>query len=274
MTKAGVFVTLCSLIALLGLAVAAYPSLSRLVSSSKTAAEVSQITERASAASFEEVQAQLAAAREYNRLLQTPNSGTDRLREYYSVLNISDSAMGTVEIPKIDISLPIYHGTSDDVLERGAGHYDCTPLPIGEDNTASVLTTHSGLPQSRLFTDLEKLEVGDSFFITVLGIITEYTVDDIRVTLPNEVFDATAPPQDDKCYVSLVTCTPYRINSHRLIVRGVKSDQYSETESATSVRTQTIPADTHKADAIILALSASGFAALAALIIIFGRRKR
>lgn len=126
--------------------------------------------------------------------------------------------MGYVDIPSIGVSLPIYHYTTDDVLSKGVGHLYGTSLPVGGENTHSVITGHRGLPSSKLFTDLDKVKVGDVFSIYVLGEELDYQVDQIDIVLPDEISSLSIEPGKD--LVTLVTCTPYGVNTHRLLVRG------------------------------------------------------
>jgi sortase A len=139
--------------------------------------------------------------------------------EYEGLLNIAGGEMmGYVDIPSIGVSLPIYHYTTDDVLSKGVGHLYGTSLPVGGENTHSVITGHRGLPSSKLFTDLDKVKVGDVFSIYVLGEELDYQVDQIDIVLPDEISSLSIEPGKD--LVTLVTCTPYGVNTHRLLVRG------------------------------------------------------
>ena len=186
-----------------------------------------------SEAEFEDLR---QAAREYNEgllgsvVLTDPfdASAAKKLsEEYEALLNISgDSVMGTIRIPKINVTLPIYHGTATETLEKGAGHLENTSLPIGGMGTHAVLSAHSGLPTAALFTDLEKLAEGDLFFLDVLDETLAYRVDQVKVVEPEDTSDLLIDSGED--YVTLVTCTPYGINSHRLLVRGVRTE-YVET---------------------------------------------
>ena len=147
--------------------------------------------------------------------------------EYEALLNLSgDGVMGTIRIPKISVELPIYHGTATETLEKGAGHLENTSLPIGGTGTHAVLSAHSGLPAAALFTDLIKLTEGDLFFLDVLDETLAYRVDQVKVVEPEDTSDLLIDTNAD--YVTLVTCTPYGINSHRLLVRGVRTE-YVET---------------------------------------------
>ena len=168
-------------------------------------------------------------AKEYNRILndtkgivvesslQEMNGLSDE--EYNNQLNMTGSGvMGSLEIPKIDVNLPIYHGTEDSVLSKGVGHLQGSNLPVGEKNTRSILTGHRGLPSAKLFTRLDELKKGDLFFIRVCGKILAYEVRKIEVIKPEEA--ETLSVVSGKDLVSLITCTPYGINTHRLVVTG------------------------------------------------------
>ncbi len=140
---------------------------------------------------------------------------------YHQRLNPGEvGIMGYVEIPKIDVSLPIYHGTDESVLQVAVGHLEWTSLPIGGPDTHSVISGHRGLPSARLFTDLNQMEVGDTFRLYILDEVLEYEVDQILIVEPDEAGELTVVPGRDLC--TLVTCTPYGINSHRLLVRGTR----------------------------------------------------
>ena len=136
--------------------------------------------------------------------------------------------MGYVVIPKIDVNLPIYHGTSEEVLQKGVGHLQNTSLPVGGESTHAVLSGHTGLSSAKLFTDLDKLEEGNIFYIKTLGETFAYEVDQIKIVEPHETSDLLI--ESDKDYVTLVTCTPYGINSHRLLVRGTRIPYTEEVE--------------------------------------------
>ncbi len=140
---------------------------------------------------------------------------------YQEVLNLNgDGVMGYVEIPSIDVYLPIYHGTSEETLEKGAGHLDVTALPIGGLNRHSVISAHRGLPSAQLFTRLDEMEEGDVFYLHILDQILAYEVDQITVIEPEEL--SSLAPEADKDLVTLLTCTPYAVNTHRLLVRGTR----------------------------------------------------
>ena len=146
---------------------------------------------------------------------------------YYDALRITDNDMiGYLKIDRIGVELPIYHGTSDDVLNRGVGHLEGSSLPIGGENTHSIMSAHRGLPSSKLFTDLDRMEIGDNFQIIILDQVLTYQVDFIKVIEPTDVSDLQIIEGGDYC--TLFTCTPYGINTHRLLVRGVRIETIKE----------------------------------------------
>jgi sortase A len=154
--------------------------------------------------------------------------------DYKQILDVNGSGvMAYLNIPKIDAHLPVYHGVTPEVLERGIGHIPTTALPVGGVGTHSVLAGHRGLPGYQLFTNLDKLEIGDTFSIVVLDKLLTYTVDDISVVLPDETDRFVPTPGKD--YVTLATCTPLGINSHRLLVRGIRSPNPSPDDSAAAI---------------------------------------
>lgn len=180
-----------------------------------------------------EYEDEILAAREYNReLLDSHVQLTDPFigdtlagdtEEYGSLLNMTDAGvMGFITIPCISVSLPIYHGTSEETLEMGAGHLQGTSLPVGGDGVHTVITGHTGLSKAKMFTDIIELEEGDVFFLEIMGLKLAYEVDNISVVEPEDISKLTA--EEGKDYCTLVTCTPYGINSHRLLVRGVRTD--------------------------------------------------
>jgi sortase A len=160
---------------------------------------------------------------------------------YNDCLNFANGTMGYLEIPSIDLSLPIYHGTTDEILSKGVGHLYGSSLPIGGEGTHSVLTSHSGMADAVLFTRLPEVEMGDVFYIHVLDAVLAYRVDDIQVVLPNEVDSLV--PEEGKDYVTLVTCYPVTVNTHRLLVRGVRAPDL-ETDTATETDTTSVSAPT------------------------------
>ena len=155
--------------------------------------------------------------------LSDPLIDYKEIKNYESILNVNDEGMmGYLSIDKIRVEIPIYHGTSNDTLNSFVGHVEGTSLPIGGISTHSVLSAHRGLPSAKLFSDLDKLEVGDTFKIIVLDEALTYKVDKISIVKPNNIKELMNVK--DKDYVTLITCTPYGINTHRLLVRGVRVD--------------------------------------------------
>lgn len=147
----------------------------------------------------------------------------DDLKNYNKVLNVNNEGMiGYLSIDKIRVEIPIYHGTSNDTLNSFVGHIEGTSLPIGGKGTHSVLSAHRGLPSAKLFSDLDRLELGDTFKITVLDEVLTYEVDKISIVKPNNSKELKIDKNND--YVTLLTCTPYGINTHRLLVRGKRVD--------------------------------------------------
>lgn len=227
---------------LFGLAVALtmYPFISNWLFENKTDSVADAVEQAAQEMDNSEQQAALQAAREYNQVLANghvtltdpfeADKSQEDLAEYESLLNLTDDGvMGTVEIPVIDVLLPIYHGTSESVLQKGVGHLHGTSLPVGGESTHTVLTGHTGLSKAKLFTDLTEMEEGDIFFLHVMGENLAYEVDQIKVVLPSELDDLKIVPGEDYC--TLVTCTPYGVNSHRLLVRGVRTDYQEAVEN-------------------------------------------
>ena len=139
--------------------------------------------------------------------------------------------MGYISIPKIDVRIPIYHGTSSDILQKGVGHLEGSSLPIGGDSTHAILSAHRGLPSSRLFTDLDQLKDGDVFYIYILDEVLAYKVNQILVTEPSET--EALEIVNGKDYITLVTCTPYAVNTHRLLVRGERIEYNKQIQQQT-----------------------------------------
>ena len=209
---------------IVGLGVLFYPDISHWWNSRVHADLIFSHNEELAQLREEYIQEHWRRAHAYNyNLSQNPLLGGNRANfdlEYYrSLLNIG-GVMALVEVPAINVRLPVFHTTSHETLLRGVGHLENTSLPVGGANTHSVLTAHSGLAAQRLFTDLEDLGIGQLFFIQVLGETLAYQVDQRRVVLPHEIEDIRIVPGAD--HVTLITCTPYAINSHRLLVRGIR----------------------------------------------------
>ena len=237
------------LIFLVGLSVMLYPSVSDAVNRKHQSRAVASYAEEVEQLSDADYQTYFNAADAYNRQLNTtPNAfyKPDLVSGYAQTLDISGTGiMGYITIPKISVELPIYHGTDEGVLQVAAGHLEGSSLPVGGAGTHAVISAHRGLPSAKLFTNLDELEVGDRFTITVLNRVLTYEVDQISIVLPTEVDQLL--PTEGMDYVTLMTCTPYGINTHRLLVRGKRVET---TESQKHIR---VAADAFRIEPIIVA---------------------
>ena len=207
-----------------GLSLLLYPTVSDYLHELSYRRTVSEYNTNVEPLDGEEYEELLEAARAYNERLAEKNRFTlalpeEEQAEYNSLLAVdSTGVMGYVSIPKVNITLPIYHGTGDDALQNGVGHLEGSSLPVGGPDTHAVLSGHTGLPSAKLFTNIDQLVVGDTFTVQVLKETLTYQVDQILVVLPSETDALRIEPGEDYC--TLLTCTPYGINSHRLLVRG------------------------------------------------------
>ncbi len=206
-----------------GLSLLLYPTVANWWNSFHTAQAVASYDEAVAQMNAVDLELMLADAKKYNEdLLSESNRyfpSQEMHERYEKLLNVNDDGMiGTVNIPSLRINLGIYHGTDEKLLQSKVGHIEGSSLPVGGPSTHAVISGHRGLPSARLFTDIVKLTEGDVFMIRVLGKTLTYEVDQIRTVLPSEVNDLEIVPGED--LVTLVTCTPYGINSHRLLVRG------------------------------------------------------
>ncbi|PWE75317.1 class C sortase [Bacillus cereus] len=210
----------------LGLGIFLYPTISNWFATQTHYSQVSSYDAKVKALQKGDLERREKEAKEYNKRVQgstqtfaDPFAEKEKIGEksYADALNIGD-VMGYVEIPKIKVKLPIYQGTSEKVLSRGVGHLDKSSLPVGGEGTHTVLTGHRGLPSALLFTDLDKMKETDVFYIHSLGKVLAYQVDQIKVVLPSETEDLLIV--NDQDYTTLLTCTPYGVNTHRLLVRG------------------------------------------------------
>ncbi|MCD7981083.1 MAG: class C sortase [Clostridiales bacterium] len=211
-----------------GILILLYPSVSNWSNQRVQTRAVATYDQAVSELSEKDYSAILAAAEAYNQTLAEVGSGKalahpELIEGYEDALNITGTGMmGYITIEKINVELPIYHGTSDGVLQIAVGHLQGTSLPVGGASTHCVLSAHRGLPSAMLFTRLDEMEVGDTFTITVLDQVLTYEVDQISIVLPDE--SEYLYIEDGKDYCTLMTCTPYGINTHRLLVRGVRVD--------------------------------------------------
>ena len=206
-----------------GIALIGYPSFSDYWNSFHQSRAIMNYTETVANMDQEKFDALIKEAQDYNaKLAKTGINWTmtdEQQEEYDSLLNFDGTGdMGYINIPKINVELPIYHGTSDSVLQTSIGHLAETSLPVGGESTHTVLSGHRGLPSAKLFTDLDKLSEGDTFTLNILNQTLTYEVDQIRIVEPTDLSDLQIVEGQDLC--TLVTCTPYGINTHRLLVRG------------------------------------------------------
>ena len=214
-----------------GFLICIFPVISNMVERQRQADAVATYRQTMEKEDEKEIEEKWSQANEYNEMLFQAKGGIveeTEEKKYEELLNIHGTdIMGSLEIPKIQVELPIYHGTEDEVLSNGIGHLEGTSLPIGGENTHSVLTGHRGLPSSKLLVRLDEMKIGDLFFIHTYKEVMAYKVEEIMVVKPEDT--AWMEIKDEKDLVSLVTCTPFGINSHRLIVTGRRVD-YKEKE--------------------------------------------
>ena len=231
--KIGILLVLMLFIGICGLL---YPSVSQYWNSKTQTRAVDNYREVLDSLQKEDYESFFIEADQYNtalRGLKSPLVSYGQLQGYNGLLNVSGNGiMGYVSIPKLGVELPVYHGISAEVLNIACGHLEGTSLPVGGESTHCVLSAHRGLPHAKLFTDLDKMEIGDTFTITVLDRTVTYQVDQIKVVRPNEVDDVQIVPGEDLC--TLLTCTPYGINSHRLLVRGTRIENAAPVLHVTS----------------------------------------
>lgn len=240
-----------------GVALLLYPGLSDRANRKRSGRTIEAYSGTVTEMSAERQSELLEAARDYNKELKPrtrPALPEEKDRERYdALLNIDGSGiMGYVEIPSLEAEIPIFHGTEEKVLQTAVGHLDWTSLPVGGEGSHCALFGHRGLPSAKLFTDLDQLREGDVFRLKVLGETLSYEVDQILVVLPEETEELNIVPGMDYC--TLVTCTPYGVNSHRLMVRGRRIEEIRETEAVriTSDATQVEPMMTALVIALVL----------------------
>lgn len=229
-----------AVIFLVGLGILSFPFVSQFQYWRAANVEINTFKEEVLEMDRTEIDRRMKLAHAYNDGLSTdtlhdPYSEEEiqeGVAEYARMLEVNE-LIGTVSIPEISVELPIYAGTSDEVLHKGIGHLEGTSLPVGGNSTHSVITGHRGLPDKRLFTDLPELEIGDKFYVQNVGETIAYQVDHIDVIEPTDFSQLLVEPGHD--YMTLLTCTPYMINSHRLIVRGHRID-YDEAVQEREIR--------------------------------------
>lgn len=219
--KIGILLVLMLFIGVCGLL---YPTVSQYWNTKTQTRAVENYRDILDSLKPEDYDAFFQEAEEYNNKLSqlsSPLVNYPELSGYNNILNIGGNGiMGYINIPKLSVEIPLYHGVSAEVLNIACGHLEGTSLPIGGENTHCVLSAHRGLPHAKLFTELDKMELGDTFLITVLNRTITYQVDQIKIVRPEEIDDIQIVDDEDLC--TLLTCTPYGINSHRLLVRGTR----------------------------------------------------
>ena len=219
------------LILIAGLSLLVYPSFSDYWNSLHQSRAVASYVETVTKLDNKEYERIWQEALDYNKKLTERENAyilpEELTGEYNNLLNIGGNGiMGYIDIKSIGVNLPVYHGTSESVLQVAVGHLDWTSLPTGGAGTHCVVSGHRGLPSARLFTDLDQLDVGDTFVLNILDQVLTYEVDQIKIVEPHETEDLLIQPGKDYC--TLVTCTPYGINSHRMLVRGERTDNILE----------------------------------------------
>lgn len=247
---------LASVILIAALGIAMYPTVSQWVNNLLSESAIMQYNDTVDTLSVEDKAAQFAEAEEYNRGLNEVVSdsfsseafaGDER---YNSILNITeDGQIGTINIPSIDCRLPIYHGSSEDMLTKGAVHLAGTAFPIGDSSARSVISAHTAFPGKIFFDKLTEVNIGDGFSVTVLGDTLYYKVVDINVVMPDET--EYLMPEKGKDLITLVTCTPYSINTHRLLVTGER-DNTPRVEMTAIEEPHTVPVDLGLSVALII----------------------
>lgn len=214
------------IIFLIGLSVMLYPSFSDYWNSRAQSRAVASYNNDVQKMTDQDYKKMFREADNYNKKLKKisePFENYKKVPGYEDILNVSGTEIiGYVTIDKLKTELPIYHGTSEGVLQIGVGHLEGSSLPVGGTGTHAVLSAHRGLPSAKLFSNLDELEKGDTFQVTVLNRVLTYQVDQIRIVEPDELDELKVHPRRDYC--TLMTCTPYGINTHRLLVRGVRVD--------------------------------------------------
>lgn len=270
--KKHIFELVLYLVLFAGLCLMLYPTVSNWWNARHQSRAIAEYTGAVENVSTAEQAAMLAAAREYNARLASGESSflleDEQQAEYESLLDVSGTGvMGRIRIPAINVDLPIYHTVEEAVLQTGIGHIPGSSLPVGGPSTHALVSGHRGLPSSRLFTDLNQMQVGDVFIITVLGETMTYQVDQIRIVLPEEVSELSIVPGKD--YVTLITCTPYGINTHRILVRGHRIENLTDASIAIVSEARRVPV------AYVIAAIALPLLALTALgMVVFGGRKK
>ncbi len=263
------------LIFIAGLSLLLYPSFSDYWNSFTQSKAIVNYVEQVANLDNESYDAMLAEVHSFNQRIQDRDNvfvmNDGEMKTYNSLLNVSgNGVMGYIDIPVISCHLPIYHGVQDSVLQVAIGHIEWTSLPVGGAGTHTVLSGHRGLPSAKLFSDLDKMKIGDIILLQVLDETLTYEVDQILIVEPNEVDDLTVIPGED--LVTLVTCTPYGVNSHRMLVRGRRI----ATEAAPEIKTFRVTADAMQIEPqlVAVAVAAPMLTIMFIFLLIPTRRKR
>ena len=252
--KALLYRVVVTIVILLGIGLLAYPSVSNWYNDMHRSRAIAVYENAIAGLSDVDFESMFEQARAYNNSLignaKRFSPDDAELESYNQILDVTGTGiMGYIEIPLINVALPLYHGTSESVLQVAIGHLDWTSLPVGGESSHAVISGHRGLPSAKLFTDLDQMVPGDIFMIQTLNDTLTYEVDQIRIVEPQEVNDLTIIPGGD--YFTLVTCTPYGVNSHRLLVRG---HRVANEEAVAHVR---VTADAIRIDPILVAPAAA-----------------
>ena len=260
------------LIFLIGLSLVLYPTVSNWWNesrSSKVISDYSELVAELDDDTYEQMWAQAVAYNESRAGMTNPYLlNEEQKKTYHQLLNLDgNGVMGYIEIPSLSVSLPVYHTVGEDILQVAVGHLDWSDLPVGGQGTHCVLSGHRGLPSAKLFTDLDDLRVGDTFMLRILDNLLTYEVDKILIVEPHQVDDLRREPEQDLC--TLVTCTPYGVNTHRLLVRGHRVENTPEAE-VVRVTANAVPLD----PLIVAVIVAVPMMILAVALLIYGSNRK
>ncbi|MBR1864562.1 MAG: class C sortase [Ruminococcus sp.] len=254
---------------IVGLSVMLYPTVANWWNKNMTTRAVASYRETVDDLDDETAMKMIDEARLYNKQLAglfAPFTNYNDVPGYYDILDVTGTGiMGYITISSVNLELPIYHGTSEGVLNVAAGHMQGSSLPVGGENTHSVISAHRGLPSARLFTDIDKMVVGDTFTVTVLDQVMTYEVEEILIVEPTEIDKLAIIPDSD--YVTLMTCTPYGINTHRLLIRSHRIDTAYE---SAKVR---VPSDAAQVDPMMVVPAIASPFVIALLVIWFSGKR-
>lgn len=271
---------LLAFVFLIGLAICAYPTVANYINSRSQTEIIQTYNEEAERITAERYQEMIDAAKKHNELIAQYGAlhtlTEEEMEDYLALLNLNDlGVIGYIEIPKIDVALSIGHTVEEKVLLTMVGHIPGSSLPVEGESVHAVLSAHRGLPSAVLFSDLDRMEIGDSFTIHILDRIYQYVVDDIKTILPEEVEQLNIVPGEN--YVTLMTCTPYGVNTHRLLVRGRLTEASGEEQTAAPAAVQGGLAgwvQAHSEEALLVAVVSLLTLFVIVLLIRRGKRKK